>query len=323
MGEAAQALAEIVADELSAPFAEAAEPLVREIRHRCGDDPVAAVVFYGSCLRKDTLDGVLDFYVLVDAYRPASPSRLLAGANALLPPNVFFLEVDTPAGRLRAKYAVISFRDLERGVGTGSLRSHLWARFCQPLRAAYVRDGAAREALVGAGVRSVLTALEWILPLLPDAGGLQRFRLAEFWQRCFRETYAAEMRAEAPDTIRSLYLAAPERFDRAARAGLEELAGRGRLAWRCEGESVDLTLAAGRCRRVRWLWPLRRRLAKLVTFAAQVKSTATIGDWLPYALWKLERHTGRKIQLTPSQRRHPLLLGWPALWRLLRDRNLR
>jgi hypothetical protein len=74
---------------------------------------------------------------------------------------------------------------------------------------------------------------------------------------------------------------------------------------------------------VRWLWPVRRRLAKLVTFAAQIKSAVTFGDWLPYALWKFERHTGREIQLTPSQRRHPLLLGWPVLWRLLRERNLR
>jgi hypothetical protein len=316
-------LAELISAELRQPVSPGAQHLADEVRRRCGGAPVASVVFYGSCLRKDSDEGVLDFYAIVDDYRPASRTRALAWANAALPPNVYYLELDTPQGRLRAKYAVISFRDLERGVGTESLRSHLWARFCQPLRAAYVRDGAAREALVGAGVRSVLTALEWILPLLPDAGGLQRFRLAEFWQRCFRESYAAEMRAEAPDTIRSLYLAAPERFDRAARAGLEELAGRGRLAWRCDGESVDLTLAAGRRRRVRWLWPLRRRLAKLVTFAAQLKSTVTIGDWLPYALWKLERHTGRKIQLTPSQRRHPLLLGWPALWRLLRDRNLR
>ena len=52
MGEAAQALSALVADELSAPVAEAAEPLVREIRRRCGDEPVAAVVFYGSGLER-------------------------------------------------------------------------------------------------------------------------------------------------------------------------------------------------------------------------------------------------------------------------------
>ncbi|MDH3212611.1 MAG: hypothetical protein OEM05_09010 [Myxococcales bacterium] len=323
MGEGAQALAALVGDELAAPFPEAARPLVGEIRRRCGDDPVAAVVFYGSCLRTGTLEGVLDFYVVVDTYRPASASRVLAVANALLPPNVFYLEVETPAGRLRAKYAVISLRDLARGVGTRSLRSHLWARFCQPLRAAYVRDAAAREALVGAAARSVLSALEWILPLLPDAGGAQRVRPAEFWQRAFRETYAAEMRAEGPATIRAIYLAAPERFDRAARAGLEDLAGRGRLACRIEGETVYVTLETARRRRVRRVWPLRRRLAKLVTFAAQIKTAFTFGDWLPYALWKLERHTGRPVQLTARQRRHPLLLGWPVLWQLLRERNLR
>jgi hypothetical protein len=323
VGGGAQALAALVADELAGPVPEAAQPLVREIRRRCGGDPVAAVVFYGSCLRKETLEGVLDFYAVVDAYRPANPSRCLAGANALLPPNVFYLEVETPTGRLHAKYAVISVRDLERGVGTGSLRAHLWARFCQPVRAAYLRDAPAREALVGAGARAVVTALEWVLPLLPDAGGVHRFRLEALWQRVFRETYAAEMRAEGPETIDGIYRAAPERFDRAARAGLEVLADRGRLAWRSEGDRIDVTLDSGRRRRVRRWWPLRRRLAKLVTFAAQIKSALTMGDWLPYALWKLERHTGRRIELTARQRRHPLLLGWPVLWRLLRERNLR
>jgi hypothetical protein len=54
-----------------------------------------------------------------------------------------------------------------------------------------------------------------------------------------------------------------------------------------------------------------------------LKSAATFGDWLPYVLWKLERHGGTRIELTDRQRRHPLIWGWPVLWRVLRRRDLR
>ena len=63
----ASALRERVARELheSAPLP--AQVLAEAIRERHGD-VVAAVLFYGSCLRKATHEGVLDFYVIVDDY---------------------------------------------------------------------------------------------------------------------------------------------------------------------------------------------------------------------------------------------------------------
>src|SRR5918995_4020705 len=90
------------------PAAMAIADLLRE-RH----GTTAAVLFYGSCLRQavapsDPPEGVLDFYVLVDAYRAAYPGRLLALANALLPPNVFHLQLPWQGQIVRAKYAVIS-----------------------------------------------------------------------------------------------------------------------------------------------------------------------------------------------------------------------
>ncbi len=88
-----------------------------------------AVVFYSSCLRAgNDPDGLFDLYVLVDSYRAANRDRLRAVLNRLLPPNVFYLEVETGAGRVRAKYALLSLADLER-----TTRRHLplllWARF--------------------------------------------------------------------------------------------------------------------------------------------------------------------------------------------------
>ena len=49
-----------------------------------------AVLFYGSCLREDQLDGLmLDFYLIVSDYRAAYTKPWLAWANKLIPPNVF------------------------------------------------------------------------------------------------------------------------------------------------------------------------------------------------------------------------------------------
>jgi hypothetical protein len=321
VGEGAAELARLVEDELMRPAPEAAQRVAEEIRRRHGD-PVLAIIFYGSCLRRGTSEGVLDFYALVDSYPAAYRSRRLALANALLPPNVFYLELGAPGEEIRAKYAVVSLRDFERGAGTGSLRSSVWARFCQPVLAVYVRDAHAAEALVRTGVRSVLTAFTRVVPLLPAAGGVQRFAPAEFWDRAFRETYSGEMRTEPHESIRNLYLSAPERYDRAARCALAELDDRGWLQSRGGDGEIEVTQDAWRRRRGRLAWRLRRPLAKLVYAISLFKTATTFGDWLPYVLWKLERHTGTRLVPTERQLRHPLVWAWPLLFKALWRRDL-
>ncbi len=316
----AEALARLVADELEQPVPEAVSRLAQAIRGRTGP-ATAAILFYGSCLRKLSSEGVLDFYVLVDAYRDANPGRRLALANSLLPPNVFYLELD--AGPLRAKYAVVSLGDFARGAAGRWLRSGIWARFCQPARAVYLRDETARRAVVAACAEAVLTLVERALPLLPGEAGRVQTRAADLWQTAFRETYAAELRPETADAIGALYRAQPERYARAAQAAALALEARGRLRVVAAGEPLEIELPAGAQRARRRAARLRRPLAKLAYLAQLLKTAFTFGDWLPYALWKLERHSGVHFVASPSQRRHPLLLGLPLLVRALRQRALR
>ena len=61
-------LTEIVAAELDTPLAPGVHAMAETIRRRFGE-PVAAILFYGSCLRAGTTEGIMDFYVLVDRYR--------------------------------------------------------------------------------------------------------------------------------------------------------------------------------------------------------------------------------------------------------------
>jgi hypothetical protein len=318
VGVPAPDLEELVRAELLEPAPTAAAQLTAEILRRHGS-AVAAVLFYGSCLRRRTSEGVLDFYVLVDAYRDAYPSRLLAWANAALPPNVFYLEIESELGPLRCKYAVISLRDFERGARPGGLRSGIWARFCQPALAVHLRDAPAREAVVAAVAESTVTAVARTLYELPAENGSTRFTTAALWQQVLWGTYSAELRPEAPGTIQSLYEANPERYDRAARAVLARMGAE----MRDEGAEIETILPADSKAWTRRGWSRLRVLAKLVYCVQLLKTAATFGDWLPYVLWKLERHTGKKIVPSERQRRYPYLFGWPVLIRVLWQRDLR
>ncbi len=318
MGTPAPDLEQLVRAELLQPASTAAKQLTDEILRLHGS-AVAAVLFYGSCLRQRTSEGVLDFYVLVDTYRDAYRSRLLAWANAALPPNVFYLEIESELGPLRCKYAVISLRDFERGARPGGLRSGIWARFCQPALAVHLRDASAREAVVGAVVESTVTAVSRTLYELPTRNGSTRFTAATLWQQVLRGTYSAELRPEAPETIQSLYEADPERYDRAARAVLARMGADVHSA----GAEIEAILPADAKASTRRGWSRLRPLVKLVYFVQLLKSAATFGDWLPYVLWKLERHTGKKIVPSERQRRYPFLFGWPLLLKVLWQRDLR
>ena len=114
--------------------------LIRDILERFGRN-VQAILFYGSCLRTgDEFEGLVDLYVLVDAYRTAYKEPFHAVLNRWLPPNVFYLETPVDGRMIRAKYAVVSLRDFEAGNSPRWFHSYLWGRFCQPVSMVYARD---------------------------------------------------------------------------------------------------------------------------------------------------------------------------------------
>jgi hypothetical protein len=314
-------LSEILTEELNRPVPETARAFANEICRRHGS-AVAAVLFYGSCLRKQTTEGVLDFYVLVDSYRAVFASPLFAVLNAILPPNVFYLEVQIGQQTVRGKYAVISMPAFAHAASLRSLYAIIWGRFCQPTLLVYSRDEACRTTVVGAFVEAALTMATRMTALLPA-----RFQTAELWQRGFQETYRTELRAEKPDTIQAIYEAAPERYDRVAEEALHELERRGKLSF-CASESGQagewqVSLLSRERRWLQWDWKMRRPLAKGRYAVWLLKSALTFGDWLPYVLWKIGRHAGVALKPTERQRRHPFLLGGPAILKLLVQRNLR
>jgi hypothetical protein len=319
---ARERLTALLRAELEQPVLPGALRLADELRARHAD-AVVGVLFYGSCLRRETTEGVLDYYVVVSGYRAAYRSALPALAARALPPNVHYVEL--PAENLRSKYAVISLADFGRQATPASLDCRVWSRFCQPARIAWARDAAARAALAEVAAQASITMAQRMLAWAPGDAAERSLAARELWARAFQETYAAELRSEAPATIDALTAADPARYERVARAALavlEKEDGALRLVDSPPGtlRVVDDPRARQRARRA---WRVRRVLAKSLAIAGLLKTAFTFEGWLPYVVWKLERHSGTRIELSERQRRRPLLFAWPVIFRLIREGVLR
>jgi len=311
-------LAAFLEDEHRAEVAREALALADEIRRRHGD-AVAAIFFYGSCLRRAYVEGgVLDFYAVVDSYRSAYRSSLLALSNSLLPPNVYYVELPFEGGTLRMKYNIISQADFSAACRPECLHPIIWARFCQPAAVLYARDEATRALLAGDAAEAAVTMISRMLALHPEAATTE-----DLWQAGFGTTYTTEMRVESPETIRSVYEAAPERYAAVVALAVEVLARRGLVQGRVDGHLLQVRMAEPARQAIVGSWNRKLPIAKGLYVIRLIKSAFTFGDWLPYALWKLNRHSGVTIELSERQRRHPLIFGWPAILKLIRGKTLR
>jgi len=323
VNETGDGLEAIVAAELATPVRPSVEWLARELAVRHGDT-VLGVLFYGSCLRQTTDEGVLDYWLVVDDYARAHRSRVHAWLNAIAPPSVYYLEREHEGRTLRTKYGVISRGAFDRGTSFDALHPYVFARFAQPTRLLACRDEASRRYFVECVARSILVMVGRLLYLLPRRSGWLRFSLAAFWHEAFRRSYDSERRPEAEETIRGLYLANAERYDEVGIRAVHRLAADGRIPEADEyPRSIAIRVDAGEVVAGRLRWQAMRMLGRLLGLVRLLKTAYTFGDWVPYVLWKLERHTGRKLELSDRQRRHPFVFGWPIILRQLARRNLR
>jgi hypothetical protein len=249
-----------------------------------------AVLFYGSCLREQQLEGLmLDFYLIVSDYRAAYGKKWLAVANRLVPPNVFYFEQDG----LAAKYAVLSEADFRRLNGPETSSVSVWARFAQPSRLVWAANKAARDRAIDAVSRAAPT-------LLAAAGKRAGEKPLDWWRRAFVLTYSAELRAERKGRSVSVVDADRERyvqFTEPAAAAIEHTP------------------------KASWRW--RRIEGKALSVLRLAKASATFAGGADYIAWKINRHAGTQIRLRAWQQRHPLLAAVSLLPRLLKSGAVR
>jgi hypothetical protein len=292
--------------------------LIDEILRRHGD-AARGILFYGSCLRSgDDLDGLVDLYLLVDDYRSAFKSRTQAFLNALLPPNVYYLERKFEDQVVRTKYAVLSLADFEKGTSMRWFHSYLWGRFCQPTALLCVRDAAVTEQVMKCFAQAVLTFIRRVLPEVEDD-----FTAQQLWGRGLTLSYRAELRSEKPEKRARLYDAAPDYYEDITRLAVSEVDGTiqiddsaGRLRYRQQ-------LSAGKRFVSRCAWKLRSWQGKLLSVLRLLKATLTFEGGVDYILWKIERHSGITVEVEPRLKRRPILAMFVLSWRLYRQGGFR
>lgn len=273
---------------------------------------IEAILFYGSCLRScDDFDGLVDLYVLTSDYRGFYHRWIPAGFNWLLPPNVFYIEVPYQDRVVRAKYAVLSMGDFTKGTTKAWFHSYLWGRFAQPSALLYTRSPEVRTQIYTAFGRAVLTFVERALPRVP-----MRFTSRDLWTTGLRLSYAAELRSESTDRAVGIVDASANYYEQVT------LAASKALPYLAESQTQPKEYVANIASYSRLLnrfaWLVRRVQGKILSVLRLIKGLFTFHGGLDYILWKIERHSGITVEVSPFARRHPLLASWGVFWRLYR-----
>ena len=267
-------LTQLITEELAVPVQAGVSEFAAHIAAQF-NGAARAVLFYGSCLRTEQLQGeMIDFYLIVSDYKTAYGKSWLATWNRRLPPNVFPFQHNG----LIAKVAVLSesdFHDLNRPAASAV---SVWARFAQPSRLVWCADETARHAAVIAISGAAPTLLNAALACVE-----REVDVLDLWQSGFQMTYGAELRAVA-----ALYHTS--------------------IASELRGDKILLLPDVdGRIAQEKNRWPGLRRRGKLLTIARLAKAAFTYAGGIDYLAWKINRHAGTHIIIRPWQRKWPLV----------------
>ncbi|PAX08089.1 hypothetical protein [Sphingomonas lenta] len=274
---------------------------VRAVAGELAGEGVRAVLFYGSNLRTGSADGVLDFYVLTEGERERG-----------IWPRVGYREFVHDGATLRAKIATMTLATFARAAAGRMLDTTVWARFVQPSALVWSADAQAAEEVVAAVSAAAATAARFAAALGPKRGSAE-----DYWRALFRATYAAEFRVEKRG-----------RGDEIVAHDRERYAELLPLAWEAAGVAFGAqagvlapSLPVSERARVRSRWGRSRRAGKPLNLLRLVRAASTFEGAARYGAWKIERHTGVRVALTPWRERHPVLAAPGVLWRVWRERR--
>jgi hypothetical protein len=287
-----------IAAQLGAPVDPAVAAFAAALGAAAG---ARAVLFYGSNLRTGSLDGVLDFYVLLPGIKEPA-----------IWPTVSYHERPHDGLTLRAKVATMRLATFARAAGGELTDTTIWARFVQPSALVWTADASAEGEVIAAIAAACTTAARLAAALGPESGTAE-----DYWRALFRATYAAEFRVEKSGRENDILAVNAAHF-----AGLLPLAlEAGGIDPRQQGERLTPDLPHWqRGVIIKW-WAHRRRMGKPLNLLRLVKASTTFEGAARYAAWKIERHTGMPVTVTPFRERFPLLAAPQVLWDLWRFRR--
>jgi hypothetical protein len=279
-------------------------PLLDAIRAR--HPQVQAMALYGSCRRQALqADSLVDILVVVSHYRDAITGALSALANRALPPNVHYLELADHSPPLRCKYAVISMDDFARKVHS-RLDSYFWARFTQPTQLLWQQHPEVLTQLAQLRAQAALNFWRRALALHRHEAD-QQLSAEAFWLVALSASYQRELRPE-PAAHTAELVAADADYWQALTIALQ---------------TVAPAQSSGTGRMARYGWALRRLTGPALNLLRLLKAASTFKNGIDYLSWKIQRHSGKAVEVSPFMRRHPRLAVAPLAWQLWRQRGLR
>jgi len=289
-------------DRLEQGLSRTIQPHVAKFANSLGRESGAlAVLFYGSNLRTGSLEGVLDYYVLM-------PGKAERG----IWPRVSYRELNLDGEFLRAKIATMSLEKFAQAAAGTLLDTTIWARFVQPCALAWSSDAAATNAVIAAIASASTTAARLAVALGPNEGMEE-----EFWMALFEATYRAEFRIEKVSRAQSIIEMNADHF-----RGLLPLAlVAAEIPFERSGQAIAPKMEKSKKARIKRWWSRRRRVGKLLNMLRLVRAAATFDGAARYAAWKIERHSGVHVKLTPWRERHPILAAPAVLWSVWRERK--
>ncbi|QIG46538.1 hypothetical protein G5V57_01440 [Nordella sp. HKS 07] len=248
----------------------------------------AAILAYGSCLRGvGTDESLIDLYVLLERDEDVSTNVLSRLGARLMPPNVYYAETLHEGRTLRCKYAVVTLSVFAARMRPETTNPYFWARFAQPSALLHASTDVNRAHVIAAVTQAVITMYRAAIATAPRDS-----TPADTWRSGFEETYLTELRPESGGRAGELVAANASFYDAVA-----QMIGH-----------PDVPPVS---------WSKRRWEGKALSVARLLKAAFTFEGGASYAAWKIERHSGKKIVLSPWQRRHPVLAGFLLLPRLL------
>ncbi len=291
---------------------------------RAGAGSILGMIFYGSCRTLHSRDpwSAFDFFVLVRDYASfyralregravSRPPWLLAALNGVLPPSMVRLAGKREGSR-PSKCAVLRWDEFLSATGPRRADHFCAGRLFQPAAVVHAADGATCEALVDSLARAHAATYDWVRPWLPP-----RFDVAAYCRTLLRVSFAWEIRPEPAGRAEVLFAAQRAALEPVYALLLADLVDAGELT--ASGGEFAVAREPGRLERLRTRAYFSRSLAR--STSRWLKHVITHEGWLEHIVHKAERHGGRPIELTPRERRWPLVFLWPRVFRYLRDKN--
>ena len=293
----------ILADEYVAPIPRI-EAVCHDIRQR-HPERVLGFIYYGSSLRDmEDPEKMLDFYVLVDSYRKTHKNPIRVVLNAMFPPAVYYHEMDHENDiKTTCKYSIMSIKAFERRCGPTAFLSTTWGRFSQPCVILFPESDQIHNRILSARETAVRHMAAQTTALFSEP-----VKASKFWARGFMESYKTELRPESSDgRAEEIVLRYKDRYE----AITTELYGP-------PDQDALYTLPQGSKFASQLKWYLRRFLGKPAAAIRILSSAFTFSGGLDYVLHKLEKHSGVRIDVTESQRKHPVLWSPILAWKYWR-----